>query len=200
MKLIFATGNKGKIKEAQEILTDFAVVPISDYISIFSPAETGTTFLQNAIIKAEAAHALFPDIPVLADDSGLAVDVLDGSPGIFSSRFAGEHASDSDNRLLLLRKMSGYTNRSARFVCSVVLLFPDMRLIGAHGTCEGKIAVEAGGENGFGYDPVFVPEATGGMKTMAELTSREKHAMSHRGAALRKLEEYIKCLLPVSNE
>lgn len=194
MNLIFATGNSGKLHEAEEILTSYTVTSIKHYSPSFDPDESGLSFLQNAIIKAEAAQKEAPGNLILADDSGLIVDALNGAPGIYSSRFSGTDATDLSNRQLLLEKMQNKTNRNARFACAAVILFPDMRLISATGFCEGTIGVNEQGNGGFGYDPIFIPGDISDGKTMAELSAEQKHIISHRGKAFRLLTELLQCL------
>ena len=184
MKIVFASTNRGKLREAAEIFKGFEIVPISAFPAWTAPEETGSTFLQNAVLKAEAAAKAAPDSIVLADDSGLVVPALNGAPGIFSARFSAE-GTDAANRKKLLDGLAGVVDRSAYFLCTAVLIFPDKTVIAAEGRCFGRI-IEAGrGENGFGYDPIFVPDNY--EKTLAELSEEEKNAISHRGRAFRKL-------------
>lgn len=184
MKIVFASGNKGKLMEASEIFKGFEIVPISAFSAWHAPDENGSTFLQNAVIKAEAAAAAAEGEIVLADDSGLVVPALNGAPGIFSARFSAE-GTDAANRKKLLCELSKVSDRSAYFICTAVLIFPDRTVIAAEGRCCGKIIETERGNNGFGYDPVFVPEGYG--KTLAELSEEEKNEISHRGKAFRKL-------------
>jgi len=184
MKIVFASGNKGKLREAAEIFEGFEIVPVSVFPEWNAPDETGTTFLQNALIKAEAAAAAAKDHAVLADDSGLVVPALGGKPGIFSARFSTE-GTDQANRAKLLAELSGKADRNAFFVCAAVMIFPDRTLIAAEGKCDGKIIGTERGSNGFGYDPLFVPQ--GFDKTLAELPEEEKNSLSHRGKAFRRL-------------
>ena len=184
MKIVFASGNRGKLREASEIFAGFEIVPISAFPTWNAPVENGSTFLQNAVIKAEAAAAAAEGEIVLADDSGLVVSALNGAPGIFSARFSAEGPDDT-NRKKLLSELSGINDRSAYFLCTAVLIFPDRTVIAAEGRCYGKIIETERGNNGFGYDPVFVPD--GFDKTLAELSEEEKNAISHRGKAFRKL-------------
>lgn len=190
MTVVVATSNAGKIAEIRSAL-DFEgwhVVSADELSDEWpSPEETGATFEENARIKASAARERFA-LTALADDSGLEVDALGGAPGVFSSRYAGENAADADNNARLLGELSGVPDaeRTARFRCTMVLLGEDGVEVVATGTCEGRIGREPRGEHGFGYDPLFLPDATPG-KTMAELTLAEKNAISHRGAALRAL-------------
>jgi XTP/dITP diphosphohydrolase len=189
-KLVVATKNKGKLKEIREIFKDMPLEIVSMEEAGFDGdiEEFGSTFEENAYIKAKSVADATGEA-ALADDSGLVVDFLDGAPGIYSSRFAGEGASDEDriNRLLGLMKDADDNNRTARFVCAAAVVYPDGRSITATGKCEGVIAHEPKGSNGFGYDPVFfVPEYG---KTMAELDSETKNKISHRGNALTLLAE-----------
>jgi XTP/dITP diphosphohydrolase len=188
-RVIVATGNTGKLAEIRTALAhtgwEFATIDEAGGWNV--PAETGETFLDNARIKAEAARALYGGA-VLADDSGLEVDAIDGAPGVYSSRFSGECATDASNneRLLgALREVPPH-ERTARFRCVIVLVDEDGHQTVSEGTCEGRIATEPRGEGGFGYDPLFLPDATPG-RSMAELGMTEKNAISHRGAALRDL-------------
>ncbi|KHT64503.1 nucleoside-triphosphate diphosphatase [Photobacterium gaetbulicola] len=193
-KLVLATGNQGKVKEMASLLADFGfdVVAQSDY-NVSSVAETGTTFIENAIIKARHA-AKETGLPAIADDSGLEVDYLKGAPGIYSARFAGEDASDEENLQKLLKEMEGVAEeqRTARFHCVLVMMRHenDPTPLVCHGSWEGKILTEAHGENGFGYDPVFwVPED---QCSSAELEPARKKQLSHRGKALAKLFAALK--------
>lgn len=193
-RVVVATGNAHKVHEIAEALAPFGweFVSVADLGGWDSPIEDGETFEDNARIKAVAAHTRFA-IASLADDSGLEVDALDGAPGVYSSRYAGECATDALNneRLLLALKDVPQEERTARFRSTIVLLMDDGTEIVASGTCEGRIGTEPRGENGFGYDPLFWPDATPG-RTMAELTMAEKNAISHRGAALRALVELLR--------
>jgi XTP/dITP diphosphohydrolase len=185
VKLILATDNKNKIREFRELLRDEGVEVLSrSEAGLFSEVEeTGETFAENAFIKAAAA-ARDTGLPAVADDSGLAVDALGGAPGVKSARYTGNHAdSDRDRYELLLKNMRGAENRRARFVCSMCCVFPNGDVLRSVGTCEGRIAFAPAGNNGFGYDPVFLPDEAEG--SMAQLTMEEKNRISHRGKALR---------------
>lgn len=193
-KLVLATGNQGKVREMASLLADFGfdVVAQSDY-NVSSVAETGTTFIENAIIKARHA-AKETGLPAIADDSGLEVDFLQGAPGIYSARFAGEEASDEDNLQKLIAAMDGVPEeqRTARFHCVLVMMrhADDPTPLVCHGTWEGSILTETRGENGFGYDPIFwVPED---QCSSAELAPARKKQLSHRGQALSKLFAALK--------
>lgn len=153
------------------------------------PAEDAETFLGNARIKAHAAQQASTGMPVLADDSGLEVDALDGAPGVHSARYAGEPCDDAANNAKLLDALSDVADeaRTARFVCQLVFLDENGNEVDARGTVEGRIAHEAHGENGFGYDPLFLPEVFGFERSLGEAKPEEKNAVSHRGNALREL-------------
>ncbi|WP_214700630.1 MULTISPECIES: XTP/dITP diphosphatase [unclassified Exiguobacterium] len=190
MKLIIATHNPGKVKELEGMLTPlgFEVESLLDYPNAPETDETGTTFEENAALKATEAATYFGHA-VLADDSGLEVDALDGAPGVYSGRFAGPEKSDEANNALLLEKLNGETNRTARFVCALCLAKPTGETLTVRGTIEGTIGYSPRGENGFGYDPLFIVPSL--HKTAAELEREEKAVVSHRGQALRKLEAEI---------
>lgn len=190
MKLIVATHNPGKVKELEAMLTPlgFEVESLLDYPDAPETDETGSTFEENAALKAVKAASYFGHA-VLADDSGLEVNALDGAPGIYSARFAGPEKSDEANNALLLEKLDGATDRSARFVCALCLAKPDGETLTVRGTLEGTIGYAPHGENGFGYDPLFIVPSL--HKTAAELERDEKAAVSHRGQALRQLEAAI---------
>lgn len=189
--IVVATGNMHKLVEIEAILsrvlTDVRFVALGQLGDFDDPEETGTTFLENALIKAEAAVEQ-TGFPAIADDSGLAVDALDGEPGVYSARYAGVHGDDAANNAKLLANMEGVADadRTARFVSVVALIDADGLVTYGEGTCEGTVGYEEHGEFGFGYDPLFLPDDTPG-KTMAELTPDEKNAISHRFHALQAL-------------
>lgn len=191
MRIIAATKNKGKIREISEILgeLDIEVISQADAGIDVDIVETGTTFIENARIKAQAV-ALLCDDAVLADDSGLCVDVLGGAPGVFSARYSGENATDFENTSKLLNALSGETNRDAYFESAIVLIFPDGRELSASGRSAGRITTEPFGGGGFGYDPVFFSTELG--KTFGEASDEEKNRVSHRAKALKKLFELLK--------
>lgn len=190
MELLIASNNPNKIRELKEILGDrFEMFSLKEKGIISDPEETGETFEENSEIKARFALEK-SGIATLADDSGLAVEALNGEPGVFSARYSGEGATTEKNNALLLKNMENITDRRAKFVCVITLLFPDGRKIQAKGECHGEILLSPRGTNGFGYDPLFyVPEYK---KTFAELTAEEKNAISHRAVALRAFEERLK--------
>ncbi len=192
--LVLASSNPGKIREIEALLPNVSVLPQSQFV-VTDAEETGLTFIENALIKARhaAQHCHFP---VIADDSGLAVDALHGAPGIYSARYAGVGASDQDNNAKLLFDLKDVpeTKRTARFICVLVMLqhAEDPIPLIAQGIWEGRILIEAKGSNGFGYDPIFyVPEHD---CSSAELPPDIKNAISHRGQALRQLATYLESL------
>lgn len=187
-EILIATKNKGKAKDFESIFgpLGYTVKTLDDVASHLDVEETGSTFEENAILKAEALANELNTI-VIADDSGLEVDALNGEPGIYSARYAGVAKSDEANMDKLLENLQGVEGaaRSARFVCAIALATPGEATKTYSGTCEGEIATERKGEFGFGYDPIFwVPNQ---QKMMAELRPEEKAAISHRGAAIEKL-------------
>ncbi|WP_110458524.1 RdgB/HAM1 family non-canonical purine NTP pyrophosphatase [Shewanella algidipiscicola] len=187
-KIVLASGNKGKLKEFAEILGKFGieVLPQSQF-NVEEVPETGTTFVENAIIKARHA-AKITGLAAIADDSGLEVDVLGGAPGIYSARYGGDNASDSDNynKLLVALKETS-EQRSARFQCILVYMrhADDPTPIICQAAWEGSIAFEPKGDNGHGYDPIFIPEHH--QCSAAQMSSEEKNALSHRGKAMQLL-------------
>ena len=191
-QIVLASGNLGKIKEIQAILANHLIVPQSSF-NVLEAEETGSTFVENAIIKARNA-ALHCQLPAIADDSGLVVDALNGAPGIISARYAGVCASDQDNVVKLLQQLEGVpeAQRTARFICVMVFMTcpEDPFPVIAQSVWEGLILNAATGINGFGYDPVFwVPSHR---CASAELSADVKNALSHRGQALRQLTNLIK--------
>jgi len=189
-EVVLATRNKGKIKEFADLLGQVfeKIISLRDLGSLPDIIEDGKTFKENALKKARSV-AKFTQKTALADDSGLEVEALGGRPGVFSSRYAGENAGDKENLEKLLKELNGITNRKARFVCNLALVFPDGQEIIVEGVCEGIILDEPRGEGGFGYDPVFfLPDLN---KTMAELTLQEKNLISHRSRAIKALIMYI---------
>ena len=195
MTLLLATHNAHKVEEFRAILASFSVgaegafrvLSYRDVPNIPDVEETGTTFAENALLKAEAGAKL--GYITMADDSGLAVDALDGAPGIFSARYAGVHGDDAANNRKLLSKLDGMDDRGAHYVCAIACVFPDGRHFTVEGTCEGQILSAPRGGGGFGYDPLFLIPETG--KTFAEMTPDEKNARSHRTAALKRFVAQI---------
>ncbi|WMJ79575.1 XTP/dITP diphosphatase [Clostridium sp. MB40-C1] len=196
-KLIVASNNEHKIMEIREILRDFPIEIVSlkeagIYIDI---DETGSTFMENAHIKASEIYNKVKDCMVMADDSGLMVEALGGEPGVYSARYSGEHGNDKKNNDKLLRKLKGMNveEKKAKFVCAVELIFDNNNVINVQGEVLGYIIEEERGKDGFGYDPIFyVPQLK---KTFAEMTSQEKNSISHRGKALKILQEKLKELI-----
>lgn len=189
--IVVATGNMHKLVEIEDILSrvlpDVRFVALGQLGEFEDPEETGTTFLDNALIKAEAAVET-TGLPAIADDSGLVVDALDGEPGVYSARYAGVHGDDAANNAKLLTNLIDVPDakRTARFMSVVALIDTDGLVTYGVGACEGMVGHEERGEFGFGYDPLFLPDDTPG-KTMAELTPDEKNAISHRFHALQDL-------------
>lgn len=194
MKLVLASKNKKKLVEMQEILSALGVEVVmeADVGVDVDVEETGTTFAENAALKARAVCEA-SGLPAIADDSGLCVDALNGAPGVYSARYGGEELDDVGRYQLLLNNMRGQMDRRCGFVSAISCVFPNGDEITAQGECRGTLAYAPNGENGFGYDPIFfVPEMK---KTFAQLTAEEKNSISHRGKALgefkKKLEEYL---------
>ncbi|MEI6131227.1 MAG: XTP/dITP diphosphatase [Bacillota bacterium] len=188
LRIIVASKNKGKLEEIKYIFQNlpYEIVTMQDAGIEDDIPETGTTFEENALIKARHVQSVSGEI-ALADDSGLEVDYLNGAPGVYSARFAGVGASDAQKNTKLLETLSGVPleKRTARFVCVIALVFPDGKELLSRGTFEGIIAERPVGENGFGYDPLlFVPEQG---RTVAQMSDSEKNEVSHRGKALRKM-------------
>jgi len=193
--LVIATRNKGKTTEIREMLKGFPVEikNLDDFRPIPQLEEDGETFDENAYKKASFASRIL-GFPALADDSGLIVEALDGAPGVHSARYAGEHATDEQRCMKLLREMEGKTNRRAVFECVISIAVPTGKALTYESRCEGLITDKLIGSNGFGYDPVFYYPPLG--KTFAELTTNEKNRISHRGKAFKELqEEFDKVLI-----
>ena len=191
MKFIIATHNMKKQAEMQRILSPLGVEVLTAEmagVTLTDVEETGATFEENAVLKAENGCSE-SGLPCIADDSGLSVDFLGGEPGVYSARYCGKHGDDEANIQKLLKKLEGVPEekRAARFVSVVCVCFPDGRKLTVDGKCEGKIGFEKHGDNGFGYDPVFMV----GKKSFAELSADEKDKISHRGNALRKLAQVL---------
>lgn len=187
-KLIVATGNAHKLQEIKEIFEEVEVVSAYDEGYTEDVEETGKTFAENAEIKASAAAEAL-QLPALADDSGLCVDVLGGAPGIYSARYAGTHGDDKANRQKLLENLQDKTNRKAHFTCSIALCFPGGKVIRAEGQTHGKILTKESGDNGFGYDSLFFSDDL--QKSFGEASAAEKNSVSHRSRALAALKEIL---------
>lgn len=193
-RIIFATGNENKMKEIRMILKDLGleILSMKEAGADVEIIEDGMSFEENAEIKARAVARVLTNDIVLADDSGLEIDYLDKAPGIYSARFAGEDTSYDIKNRILLDRLEGVPDeeRTARFVCAVAAVFPDGTVSVVRKTMEGRIAEEAAGDNGFGYDPIFyVPEYG---CTTAEMKPEQKNELSHRGKALRAMREILK--------
>lgn len=192
-RIVFATGNAGKMREIREILSDLdaEILSAKEAGLPITVEENGSTFEENAILKAKAAANACGDI-VLADDSGLEIDYLNKEPGIYSARYMGEDTPYSVKNANLVARLDGVPDekRTARFVCVIAAVFPDGEIRTARGVIEGRIGYGEQGDNGFGYDPIFyVPELG---RTTAELSDYEKNEISHRGKALRKMKEELR--------
>lgn len=193
-KLIVASNNAHKIIEIKEILKEFPVeiLSLKEAGIDIDVEENGTTFRENAHIKAMEIYKLVGDSMVLADDSGLAVDILNGEPGVYSARYSGEHGNDKKNNEKLLSKLKGieFEKRTGKFISAIELIIDEDKIINVQGEVHGYIIEEERGDNGFGYDPLFyIPEFN---KTMAEMSSEEKNSISHRGEALKMLKGELK--------
>lgn len=188
--LIVATRNKGKIREIKKILHPLPVLSLDDLKYMEEIQEVGNSFIENATIKACLIQRLFqnqyPKAFVLADDSGLEIEALEGRPGIYSARYAGKNATQEDliKKVLIEMKDIPFEKRSARFVCAMVLCGPGNTIFKTEGYCEGRISFEPIGKNGFGYDPIFLLKKYNYKKTMAEISDEEKNKLSHRRKAL----------------
>lgn len=192
MKFVIATKNQHKLIEMQRILLPMGIEAVIDSDigkTLTEPEENGADFKENALIKAKSA-CLICGIPAIADDSGLCVDALNGAPGVYSARYAGEHGNTKANNLKLLEELKDveYKDRTARFVSAIACVFPDGREFCVEGKCEGFIAFEEKGTNGFGYDPLFISE----LGCFAELSAEEKDKISHRGNAMKIFKEELK--------
>lgn len=199
MKFLIATNNIKKLEELKRILSPLGIDAVTAKeagVDLGDVEENGTTFAENAYIKA-VAGCKRSGMPTIADDSGLCVDYLSGAPGINSARYAGENATDSDKNVKLLNELSGVSveKRTAHFACAIVCVFPDGSQINAEGKCNGIIANEPDGDGGFGYDPVFLYNGV----SFGKLSADEKDKISHRGNALRQLQKKLKDFLEENN-
>lgn len=192
--VVIATNNAHKVEEIKTALSfkgwEFKTLKEAGIVS--NPEETGTTFVENARIKARSAHEL-SGLATLADDSGLIADALDGAPGVYSSRYSGKEGDDAANNAKLLHELAQVPTekRTARFACSLVFIDEDGSETVAEGFIEGSIGFEERGEEGFGYDPLFFPDEFKGEKSLAEVSQAEKNSISHRGNALRNLKKLL---------
>ena len=196
-KLIIASNNAHKVNEIKKILNELGITALSLKESgiLVDVEETGSTFLENARLKAHGIYDLNKDYMVLSDDSGLQVNALNGAPGIYSARFAGEHGNDKKNKEKLLEELKDVPKekRDARFVCAMVLIVDENKTIEVEGHIDGYIGFEEKGKNGFGYDPLFIVPSLN--KSFAELSEGEKNSISHRANALSKLKEELKKII-----
>lgn len=183
--IVLASGNKGKVAEYREMLAPYKVVTPKDLKIEFDVEETGETFFDNALIKAKALYELC-GLPTIADDSGLCVDALGGAPGVYSARYSG--GDDSANIEKLLAELKGEKNRAAHFMCCIVY-YDGREAIGAEGKTFGKISLSTDGDNGFGYDPIFISDDLG--KSFGRATEAEKNSVSHRYRALLELRRKL---------
>lgn len=189
---VIASNNPKKVAELNRILNPMGITAKTSKelnVNLEDVEETGTTFIENARLKARAAHKL-TGLPCIADDSGLMVDALNGAPGVYSARYSGEDATDEKNNQKLLKEMENVPDilRNAKFVCVICCVLEDGKEIIAHGECVGKIGYHLQGEGGFGYDPLFL---TQGGRSYAQLTAEEKDKISHRGNAIRILKKQL---------
>lgn len=194
MKFVLASQNQGKLKEMQAVLADLGVeVVLQSQLGIrVEVEETGTTFAENALLKAKAVCKA-SGLPAIADDSGLCVDAMNGAPGVYTARYGGPGLDDEGRYRLLLRNMHGLSPRTCHFETAIACAFPDGTVLTAQGRCDGTVAYAPMGTEGFGYDPIFfVP---GLKKTFAQLNAEEKNAISHRGKALRAFGEVLEAYL-----
>lgn len=191
MKLIIASNNQHKITEIKTLIGEwFESVLSQSEVGFFEEVEeTGTTFAENSYIKASAISDKFDGYATLADDSGLMVDALNGEPGVYSARYCGRHGDDKANNDLLLKKLDGVNNRSARFISAITLILPNGKVLSTEGKVEGVIGYEEKGSGGFGYDPLFYAVELN--KTFGEATPEEKNVISHRARALKSLRNLL---------
>ena len=195
MKLVLATSNKGKVREIKELCPEYEVIPYSELIEEFEIIEDADTFKENALIKARAVYAALDDaeLIVVADDSGISVDVLGGAPGIYSARYGGENATDKENLQTLMTniKKEGVKSSPAFYTAAIAIVTKDIERT-VHGWMYGTALTEAQGDGGFGYDPMFIP--LGYDKTLGELDNEIKRKLSHRSKALSLMKKVLKTL------
>ncbi len=190
MKIILATSNRHKLSEYQKILSDYQIITLPGIGFTDEIEENGRTFTENAMIKARAIYDFLakPDCIIVAEDSGLVVDALDGAPGILSARYAGGHGNDVANRAKLLQELSGKT-RDAKFVCAIAIIYPDGHNESVIGETFGEITATEQGDGGFAYDSIFFSQDLN--KTFGEASEEEKNRVSHRGRAIKQLRERL---------
>ncbi len=187
-KMVVASNNAHKLREIAQIFSEYDIISQRQAGFDAEVEETGSTFEENALIKAGAACKAL-GLPVLADDSGLCVDALGGAPGVYSARYCGWHGDDQSNRKTLLKNMQGIENRTAYFCSSIVLVYPDGKVLTAEGKTHGKILHSEDGDGGFGYDPIFFSDDL--QKSFGQATAEEKNGVSHRYRALCILREKV---------
>ena len=193
MKIVVASGNKGKIREIQSILKDYEIIPYTELIAPIEIEENGSSFKENAIIKAKAVYEKLPQYLVIADDSGISVPALNNEPGIFSARYAGINASDKDNLNKLINKLKKRNiKKTPAFYTAAIAIASPFGIFTTHGFMRGEVIDEARGDKGFGYDPMFIPK--GFDKTLGELDEEVKQKISHRVKALELAKKIIKVL------
>ncbi len=193
MKIVVASGNKGKIKEIQSILKDYEIIPYTELIAPIEIEENGSSFKENAIIKAKAVYEKLPQYLVIADDSGISVPALNNEPGIFSARYAGINASDKDNLNKLINELKKRNiKKTPAFYTAAIAIASPYGVFTTHGFMRGEVIDEARGDKGFGYDPMFIPK--GFDKTLGELDEEVKQKISHRVKALELAKKIIKVL------
>lgn len=191
MKIVIATSNRNKVEEIKKIFSaikNLEILSLSDLEQIPEIVEDGSTFEENAMKKASTISR-YTDLTVMADDSGLEIEALNGAPGVYSARHGGRNLTDCQRNLLILEEMKGHENRKAKFVCAISIVTPGGKKDTVRGECNGLILHEMRGVNGFGYDPIFYLPGPG--MTMAELSMEEKNKISHRANALQKAKEKI---------
>lgn len=186
--MVVASGNAHKLREFSQMFTDYEVISQKQAGFDEDVEETGTTFSENALIKARAAAKAL-NLPVLADDSGLCVEALGGAPGVYSARYCGMHGNDKANRELLLKNLQGVANRKAYFQASIALVYPDGKEIVAEGRTYGQILHAEDGEGGFGYDPIFFSDDL--QMSFGQAAAEAKNSVSHRGRALQSLMQQL---------
>ena len=195
MKLVLATSNKGKLREIKALCSEYEVIPYSELLDEFEIVEDGATFKENALIKARAVYEAFKDedVVVLADDSGISIEVLDGAPGVYSARYGGENATDKDNLQKVIDdiKAKGVQSSDAYYTAAIAIVTKGIERT-VHGWMHGKVITQTRGDGGFGYDPMFIPQ--GYTQTLGELDDAIKKELSHRSQALRLAKKILHTL------
>jgi len=195
LKLVLATSNKGKLREIKALCSEYEVIPYSELLDEFEIVEDGATFKENALIKARAVYEAFKDedVVVLADDSGISIEVLDGAPGVYSARYGGENATDKDNLQKVIDdiKAKGVQSSDAYYTAAIAIVTKGIERT-VHGWMHGKVITQTRGDGGFGYDPMFIPQ--GYTQTLGELDDAIKKELSHRSQALRLAKKILHTL------